>query len=117
MARTTPARSALLYCSFCRKDQNAVQALIAGPGLHICGDCVKSCNAILRGEPAPDFPGWAAMTDDALLETLVPSVRLVDDARETLQAHIDLLRERKVSWGRIGEALGISRQAAWERFG
>lgn len=57
------------------------------------------------------------MSDDALLATLVPSVRLVDDARNTLQAHIDLLRERKVSWGRIGEALKISRQAAWERFG
>ena len=25
-------------------------------------------------------------------------------------------RERNVSWAKIGEALGVSRQAAWERF-
>jgi ATP-dependent Clp protease ATP-binding subunit ClpX len=29
---------------------------------------------------------------------------------------VDLLRERGVSWAVIGDALGISRQAAWERF-
>jgi ATP-dependent Clp protease ATP-binding subunit ClpX len=26
------------------------------------------------------------------------------------------IRTRGVSWARIGEALGVSRQAAWERF-
>jgi ATP-dependent Clp protease ATP-binding subunit ClpX len=33
-----------------------------------------------------------------------------------LQAQVDTLRKREVSWAEIGEALGISRQAAWERF-
>jgi hypothetical protein len=27
-----------------------------------------------------------------------------------------MLRERGVSWERIASALGVSRQAAWERF-
>jgi hypothetical protein len=27
-----------------------------------------------------------------------------------------MLRTRGVSWTRIGEALGVSKQAAWERF-
>lgn len=29
---------------------------------------------------------------------------------------VEKLRGRSVSWSQIGSALGISRQAAWERF-
>ena len=36
--------------------------------------------------------------------------------RTQLQWVIDELRRRELSWADIGEALGISRQAAWERF-
>jgi ATP-dependent Clp protease ATP-binding subunit ClpX len=36
--------------------------------------------------------------------------------RDVLQEHVDILRRRGVSWERIGEAMGVSRQAAWERF-
>jgi hypothetical protein len=35
---------------------------------------------------------------------------------ETLKQHVDLLRRRGVTWAQIGEALSVSRQAAWERF-
>ena len=34
-----------------------------------------------------------------------------------MQDIVDLLRERDISWSAIGEALGVSRQAAWKRFG
>lgn len=107
----------LLFCSFCRKDQNTVQKLIAGPGVYVCDACVELCNKILDGKDPGDFPGWDAMNDETLLAMLAPSMRLVDNAREMLQGHVDLLRERGVSWGKIGDALGVSRQAAWERFG
>ena len=30
--------------------------------------------------------------------------------------NVDVLRGRGISWTRIGEALGVSKQAAWERF-
>lgn len=33
-----------------------------------------------------------------------------------LQWVVDELRRREVSWADIGEALGMSRQSAWERF-
>jgi hypothetical protein len=33
-----------------------------------------------------------------------------------LQAQVEALRKRGASWDAIGSALGISRQAAWERF-
>ena len=34
----------------------------------------------------------------------------------TQRRTIDILRKRDVSWQQIGDALGTSRQAAWERF-
>ena len=106
-----------LYCSFCRKPEDAVEKLIGGPGVTICDGCVTICNRILAGKPAPVFPGWwRSLGDDALLALLAPSSVAVDTTREVLQEHIDELRRREVSWSRIGDALGISRQAAWERF-
>jgi hypothetical protein len=30
---------------------------------------------------------------------------------------VDALRQREVSWAKIAEPLGVSRQTAWERFG
>ena len=105
-----------LFCSFCRKDDATVDKLIGGPGVYICDVCVAACNRILDGKPAPPFPGWESLSDDALLQTLRPSSAAVDTVREVLQEHVELLRTRGTSWAAIGDALGISRQAAWERF-
>jgi ATP-dependent Clp protease ATP-binding subunit ClpX len=41
---------------------------------------------------------------------------IFDSARARLQEAVDTLRQREVSWATIGEALGVSRQAAWDRF-
>ena len=108
-------RAKPLYCSFCRKDDSAVEKLIGGPGVYVCDACVAVCNRILDGKPAPPFPGWSALSNDALLAALAPSSAAVDATREVLQDHVDVLRKRGVSWAAIGDALGISRQAAWER--
>ncbi|MCA8837293.1 MAG: ATP-dependent Clp protease ATP-binding subunit ClpX [Gammaproteobacteria bacterium] len=43
-----------VYCSFCRKTQEEVDRLIAGPSVFICDECVGMCNDILHknhGEP------------------------------------------------------------------
>ena len=37
-------------CSFCGRTQNAVDRLIAGPGVYICDECIKTCNSILEEE-------------------------------------------------------------------
>jgi len=111
-----PRRKPTLYCSFCRRDDQTVEKLIAGPGVHICDVCVGLCNRILAGKPAIPFPGWDSLTDDQVLGTLRSSEATVDAVRDVLQEQVDLLRSRDVSWSRIGDALGISRQAAWERF-
>ena len=40
-------------CSFCGKSKDAVQRLIAGPGVYICDECIALCNEILAEERTP----------------------------------------------------------------
>jgi len=108
-----------LHCSFCGKSQHRVQKLIAGPlGVFICDGCVGLCQAVLAGRAVPEHGGFKPLErpTEELLE-LLPSVGLASDAnREFLQALVEALRAREVSWAEIGQALGLSRQSAWERF-
>ena len=46
----------LLSCSFCGKSQKQVLKLIAGPGVHICDECIELCVEIIADE-APDDLG------------------------------------------------------------
>ena len=42
-------------CSFCGKSQEAVQKLIAGPGVYICDECVDLCLQIIEGITPEDI--------------------------------------------------------------
>lgn len=105
-----------LFCSFCRKSDAEVAKLVAGPGVHICDACIDLCVLVVAGKDASGFAGWDSLTTERLLAALAPSEASVEAARDILQTQIDILRKRDISWAQIGEALGISRQAAWERF-
>jgi len=99
-----------LRCSFCGQSD----AQVSRKG-HICDTCVGVCNKILEATPS-SFAGWHAMTAAQLLECLAPCLATVEATRQVLQTQIDTLRQRGVSWEAIGKSLGVSRQAAWERF-
>lgn len=43
-----------IRCSFCGKTQDAVERIIAGPGVFICNECIKVCSDILEGENYDD---------------------------------------------------------------
>jgi ATP-dependent Clp protease ATP-binding subunit ClpX len=107
-----------LHCTFCGKSQHKVKALIAGPGVFICDECVGLCQTVLNGGTLPDGTSFKPLErpTEALLE-LLPSASFATDAsRNFLQGLVDELRKREVSWAAIAEPLGVSRQAAWERF-
>jgi hypothetical protein len=104
-----------LKCSFCRKSDEKVSRLIGGPGVYICDACVGICNKILETTPT-EFVGWQAMPDEKLLGALQIAETTVEATHAVLQAQVEELRRREISWSAIGDALGISRQAAWERF-
>jgi hypothetical protein len=42
-----PPEKVTLYCSFCGKSQHEVRALIAGPTVFICDECVGLCDDII----------------------------------------------------------------------
>ena len=109
-----------LLCSFCGMTNKEVTSLIAAgaqPGVYICGACVGACNQILAGVPTEGFADWTKRSDDELLANLPRSQSAHQSTASVMQQQIDELRKREVSWQKIGEALGVSRQAAWERFG
>jgi hypothetical protein len=105
-----------LRCSFCGKAEKQVDRLIgSGSGRYICDGCVSVCNQILDATPSP-FKGWDAMSDEQLLSAIKASEASVAALRSLQEAQIEALRKHDVSWAEIGKALGVSRQAAWERF-
>jgi hypothetical protein len=86
------------------------------PGVYICNECIDLCNQILTMGPTPQIHGWHEQPDDELLASLTRVQAAVPQLDAALHDHVDLLRSRGVSWTRIGAALGVSKQAAWERF-
>lgn len=105
-----------MCCSFCLKDKNAGAKLVAGPGVYICNECVDLCNQIIP-VPVPEFGGWTEQPDDALLASLARIQAAVSQVDDAVHDHVDSLRARGNSWTRIGEALGVSKQAAWDAQG
>jgi hypothetical protein len=116
LMQVTTATGHVVSCSFCRKDRHEVAKLVAGPGVYICDACIALCSRILTGRPTAAFAGWGALTDEELLATLPAAAGAIDVAADKLREHVEMLRQRAVSWDRIAAALGVSRQAAWERF-
>lgn len=107
-------------CSFCTKDADSVDTLVAGAGIFICNECVDLCAQLVAtkrpGRTSPRLPAWEQVDDHTLLAHLprIEAVRAqVDD---NLRAWVAEARRRGLSWGKIGEALGMKRQSAWERF-
>jgi hypothetical protein len=126
----TVSRDAL-QCSFCAKSQHQVTKLIAGPGVYICNECIDLCNQIITDElnrksaPARDsaqstkpetIKAWEGLSDEDLLAEMVRAHAAHENVDRAVAHHVAALRARGVSWARIGEALGMTRQSAWERF-
>ncbi len=107
-------------CSFCAKEEAEVAKMIAGPGVFICDACVGLCRNILEqdvADPRPQrVPMWESMTDDEVLAHIPKIASVQGQVENGLREWVLLLRSRGVTWERIGSALGMTRQSAWERF-
>jgi len=107
------------HCSFCLKRSDEVAKLIAGPGgVFICDECVALCDQIIAGREIPKsaLQGISDVATETLLARLKPIELTLQGMGNQLEKVVEELRGREVSWARIGEALGVSRQSAWERF-
>lgn len=109
-------------CSFCAKRAPEVAKIIAGPGIYICDECVQLCNEILAADQSSDgaeqaeLPYWQTMTDQQLLDHLPRIAAVAAQVEGSLTTWVRRVRGRGVAWARIGEALQMTRQSAWERF-
>lgn len=131
---TPTAKLDALTCSFCNKDQSEVTKLVAGPGVYICNECIDLCNQIMaqeldqkktgarkvsrssKSQVPPPIKAWEGLSDEDLLSEMVRAHAAHQNVDRAVAHHVAALRERGVSWARIGEALGMARQSAWERF-
>ncbi|GAA0839844.1 ClpX C4-type zinc finger protein [Streptosporangium amethystogenes subsp. fukuiense] len=118
---TTPdTLTELARCSFCGKPTTEVDKLVAGPGVYICNECVALSASIIDGSPenpaGSRVPMWESLTDEEMLSHIPRVAAHIDQAEADLRSWAQELRRRGVTWARLGEALGITRQSAWERF-
>ena len=117
---TTDELQVSVACSFCMKSPGSVAKMIAGPAVFICNECVGLCNDILaqQGESAGDAAAsWRQqLSDEELLSHLPKVARLSAQVEQQLTGWVRQARSRGITWTRIGESLGMTRQSAWERF-
>ncbi|ROO85958.1 ClpX C4-type zinc finger protein [Actinocorallia herbida] len=109
-----------LLCSFCGKPSTEVGRLVAGPGVYICDECVALAASVVEGtSDDPErrrAPVWGALSDEEMLAHIPRVAAHIDEAEADLRSWVRELRRRGVTWVRLGEALGTTRQSAWERF-
>ncbi len=103
-------------CSFCGRPAAAVDKLIAGPAVYICDGCVRRSEHILTDDAAGSLEDLNSQGDDELLDSMVRLHQSREDIERAVSRYVRALRRRGVTWTRIGHALGISRQSAWERY-
>jgi hypothetical protein len=106
-------------CSFCLKPNTEVRRLVAGPGVFICDGCVALCTQLIDGPPAPapQLAAWEhAVSVDEVLANLPRIAAAGAQVEQLLAGWVQRARAMGATWARIGEALGMTRQSAWERF-
>jgi len=106
-------------CSFCLKPSTEVKTLVAGYGVFICDECVPLATWVIENKPAvvSQLPAWEqAPTLDDVLAALPRVAAATAQVERSLAGWVGTARSEGATWARIGEALGMTRQSAWERF-
>lgn len=106
-------------CSFCGVRGTSKTKFAGGLGAMICADCLAFYNDVFaspRKSKEITRPPWEVMSDAEVLGKLPLISDTVNQVNEFLDEWVQLARSRKLSWAEIGNALGVTRQAAWERY-
>ncbi|MDE5451905.1 hypothetical protein GWE18_03310 [Bradyrhizobium sp. CSA112] len=104
-----PASQAkLLYCSFCGKNQDEVNKLVAGPAVFICDECIELCTDIVDEQLLRlikgDEEGARAMSTDRLQHYVTHAGNGAQRNRLALQRIESVLARRENGSGEIGDA-------------
>jgi hypothetical protein len=132
----TTEQGVFAACSFCLKPSTQVRRLVAGPGVYICDECVDLCAQLVaieppdreaepepqprtapRDAPPPRVSPWERIDDVEQALELLPRIAAVSgQVEENLTQAVRRARALGATWARIGAALDMTRQSAWERF-
>ncbi|MGO4257122.1 AsnC family protein [Marmoricola sp. RAF53] len=106
-------------CSFCGLIGDKDTRFAGGLGAMMCRDCLDYYHQVFSSEESVEeirVPVWETMSDTEMLSRLPLISMTSDQVGKFLRDWVALIRARGISWAEIGKALGVSRQAAWERF-
>jgi len=107
-------------CSFCGKSGTADTRYAGGLGALMCTDCLNSFSAAFAApeNASQKVIGWSHedLSNTEMLARLPLISATAGQVDRYLRHWVGLIRERHISYAEIGKALGVSRQAAWERF-
>ncbi len=83
----------LTKCSFCGKNQNQVERIIAGPGVYICSECIDLCNEIMEDDYSPadellDNPDFKLPIPQEIKEGLDEYVIGQDEAKKAVSVAV-----------------------------
>jgi len=119
-ASAEPAAEPVMACTFCTKPTTEVARLVAGPGVFICNECVALCNELMENAPPSTEPRELVrkieLSDEELLAHLPRVAAASAQVEQQLTSFVRQGRRQGITWTRIGAALGMTRQSAWERF-
>lgn len=109
-------------CSFCAAPggPGTDVPLIGGLGAQICLTCLDTFHELVHDEQqiaaARGVMPWDRMSDAEVLATLPRILASAEQNTSFAQEWVDMLHDRGITWAEIGRVLGVTRQAAWERF-
>jgi len=92
--------------------------------VYICDQCVELCSQVIAAKPKSAGPKvhqriapWEAEAGlDDVLASLPRVAKAGDQAEYTLTQYVRRAHQLGATWAVIGQALGMARQSAWERF-
>jgi len=106
-------------CSFCGEPGGPEVKLAGGLGAMICDGCVEHFHDNnMHPEVIAEMsrPPWESMAVTELLSTLSLIMRSAEQNNDFAEEWVQMLREKRASWTEIGQALGVARQSAWEKY-
>lgn len=106
-------------CSFCGVQGRKGLRFAGGLGAMMCEGCVTHYHSVFESKKKAAQaakPPWESMSDAEILSSIPLISQTAEQVADFLVEWVELARSRKLSWAEIGRAMGISRQAAWERF-
>jgi hypothetical protein len=107
-------------CSFCGTRGTDDTRFAGGLGALMCLECLESFSAKFAApeNAGQQIIGWSfeSSSDADMLGRLPLIAATSGQVDRYLREWVGEIRGRHLSYAEIGKALGVSRQAAWERF-